>query len=164
MSCRVADHQSRIISMMTRRQKSLTAVVAALSLLLIPFPYLASPQWTVTVVDETGRPLSGMLVRLDYENYSVENSSHEVDLYTAENGQVTFPLQRRSASLLRRCWFTASSAAAFVHASFGPSAYVNVFGMGREGSAVSDGYIYFWKGHPDSLKTTIIANSIRNQS
>jgi hypothetical protein len=134
-----------------------TAVVA--TLLVIPIPYLACPQWTVTVTDDGGRPLSGMLVRLDYENYSVESASHEVDLYTGENGQVTFPPQRRSASLLRRCWFTALSAAAFVHASFGPSAYVNVFGM--DGSAVSDGFVYSWKGHPNQLSTTIIATLIK---
>jgi len=161
MSCSVAYHQSDIISRMTRRQKVATAVLAALSLLLIPVPYLACPQWTVTVTDEAGRPLSGMLVRLNYENYSVENISHEVDFYTGEKGQVAFPSERRFASLLRRCWFTTLSAAAFVHASFGPTAYVNAFGMGREGSAVSDGLVYVWKGHPDRLNTTIIATVIK---
>ena len=131
-------------------------------LLLVPVPYLASPRWSVTVVEENGNPLQGMLFRLDYENYSVENISHEQDLYTDTNGRATFPAHREAASVLSRCYYTVRSATALAHASFGPSAYVNVFGHGREGSATSNGVIYFWNGHPESVTSTIVATLVNH--
>jgi len=131
---------------------------AILMLLLIPMPYLACPAWKVVVQDEAGHPLSGMLVRLDFENYSAEDTFHEVDLYTDTNGQVTFPPKRGFTSLLRRCWFTTLSAMAFAHASFGPTAYVLVFGGGREGAVNSgDGSVYFWDGHPNRVTSVVVA-------
>lgn len=132
-----------------------------MAILLVPIPYLASPEWSVTVTDEAGHPLSGMLVRLNYENYSVENNGHEIDLYTNASGRVAFPARRRFALTLSRCYYTALSASALAHASFGPSAYVDAFGPGLEGSAMSNGAIYFWKGDPDKVNTTIISKPIR---
>ena len=136
------------------------AVVFAFALLLIPIPYLASPEWSVTVVDEVGNPISGVVVRLNYENYSIENYSHEQDLVTDANGHVTFPAHRSSASMLRRCYFTAKSALALAHASFGPQAYVNASGKGREGSVISNGVITNWTGHPDRINSRIVATPI----
>ena len=75
---------------MTRKYGFLTAVTSISVLLMLPIPYLASPEWTVLVTDEAGHPLQGMLVRLDYENYSTESNSHEVDLTTDSNERTTF--------------------------------------------------------------------------
>ena len=147
-----------MIREMTRKQKIGTAVAAVLILLLIPIPYLASPQWTVIVTDEAGHPLEGMLVRLDYENYSVENTSHELEGHTDASGRTVFPPKRRIVPMISRCYFTIVSAMALAHASFGPSAYVLVFGQGREGSVNSaDGSVYFWDGHPDRVTSTVVA-------
>lgn len=117
---------------MNLRQKLSIAAAVFVIVLLIPIPYLASPDWTVRVTDEAGHPLAGILVRLSYENYSVENTSHEVDVNTDANGLATFSAKKNSASLLSRCYYTVHSAMALAHASFGPSAYVLVFGNGRE--------------------------------
>lgn len=124
---------------------------------MIPIPYLSSPQWKVKVVNEKGELLPGMLVRLSYENYSVENSSHEEDRWTDQNGEVEFPAHRSSASMLRRVYFSSLSAMAFAHASFGPSATVLAFGNGREGDVVEDGYVFSWTGKPDHLESRIVA-------
>ena len=145
---------------MPSKQRIAITAAAVFVLLLVPLPYLASPEWTITVTDEMGHPMSGMLVRLNYQNYSVENNSHEQDLYTDANGQVVFPTRKKAASTLSRCYYTAMSAMAFVHASFGSSAYVNVFGRGREGSIISDGVMYFWTGHPDHLSSIIVARPL----
>ena len=72
-----------------------------------------------------------MTVRLSYQNYSLEDESHEMDRITDQRGQVTFPAQTIHASFLRRCYYTVLSARAGVHASFGPSASVFAFGMDR---------------------------------
>jgi hypothetical protein len=148
---------------MIRRRKLAILGACALILLLIPTPYLASPEWTVAVTDQDGHPLQGMLVRLDYENYSVENTSHELERYTDASGRAVFPQQKRFALLASRCYFTTLSAMALAHASFGPSAYLNVFGLGREGSPISNGVEYFWNGRPDRVSTTVVARKIKLQ-
>jgi hypothetical protein len=147
-----------MIAQMKLREKLRIGAAVLVAISLIPIPYLASPEWTVTVTDETGHSLPGMLVRLSYENYSVENSDHGIDLTTDAGGRVVFPAQKRTALIMSRCYYTTMSAMALAHASFGPSAYVLVFGGGREGSVnSSDGSVYFWTGHPDRVTSTIVA-------
>lgn len=135
-------------------------IVAAgmLALTLIPIPYLASPEWSVLVVDESGNPIPGILVRLEYQNYSVERGGHEEDRTTDEHGRATFPSHKSSASTLRRCYYSAQSAMALAHASFGPNAYVLAFGDHLEGDATTGGFITFWTGHPDRMESQIIAH------
>jgi hypothetical protein len=143
---------------MNPRQKLAIAACVILLILEIPIPYLASPEWTVVVTDESARPLTGMPVLLSYENYSVEDHDHEIDLLTDSNGRVIFPAQKRKALILSRCYYSARSAMALALASFGPNASVLVFGNGREGSVNSpDGTVYFWKGQPDRVASTIVA-------
>ena len=60
---------------------------------LIPMPYMAAPRWDVSVVTEDGKPLSGVDVRLVYENYSAEDEDQEITLTTDENSHVLFPEQ-----------------------------------------------------------------------
>lgn len=50
--------------------------VVALVLLLVPYPYLAVPDWDVQVVNDQGAPMEDMTVRLTYVNYSAESSGH----------------------------------------------------------------------------------------
>ena len=142
---------------MTRMQKIGYIFVGLVVLGVIPIPYLASPDWKVKVVDEKGEPLPGMLVRLSYENYSVENTSHEEDRSTDQNGEAEFPARRSSASTLRRVYFSTLSAMALAHASFGPTATVFAFGNGREGDLVENGYVFSWTGKPEHLESRIVA-------
>lgn len=143
---------------MTRRRRITLEATTILLVLLIPIPYLASPEWTIVVRDEAGHPLEGMLLRLSYQNYSVEGADHESELYTDPDGTATFPAHRSSAPLLRRCYYTVRTAMTLTHASFGPSAYVLVFGQGREGSInTPEGTVYFWTGKPDRISSTVVA-------
>ena len=141
-----APHGALSFPHMTGRKRVLIAG-AVLAAMLIPIPYQASPEWTVTVTDEAGRPLSGMQVSLSYENYATESTSHEINLITGDDGRVNFPANMGFAPLLSRCYFTARSASAVAHASFGSSAFVTVFGDNREGSVNSaDGSVYSGRG------------------
>ena len=124
---------------------------------LLPMRYLASPRWDVWIVTDDGRPLAGINVRLVYQNYSTEGQSHEVTLRTDENGRVMFPAQYERASLVQRLFYTASSAGAGVHASFGRHAYVFAFGDGDEGDAVTGKYVTDWHGTPESMQSRIVA-------
>jgi hypothetical protein len=133
------------------------SAVLAIFLLSFPIPYLASPAWNVLVVDEAGRPIPGMTVRLVYKNYSIEGDGHEEDRISDEHGRVTFPIHYLSASTLSRCYYTALSSTAIAHASFGPHSYVFAFGNGLEGSAISGQYETDWTGQPDHMESRIIA-------
>ncbi len=120
--------------------------------------YLASPRWDVWVVTDDGKPLTGVNVRLVYQNYSTEGRSHEITLKTGEDGRVLFPAQYGRASLFQRAVYTVSSAGAGVHASFGRQAYVFVFGEGYEGSAVTGKYVTDWRGSSESMESRIVAS------
>jgi hypothetical protein len=142
---------------MNRKRALILTAAIVLPLSLIPVPYLASPEWSVQVVDESGNPLSGMLVRLSYTNYSVESTGHEENRYTDQSGAIIFPKHRRWASMLQRTFYTALSASAFAHASFGPHAYVFAFGNRREGDATSGEFVTDWPGKPERMESRIVA-------
>jgi hypothetical protein len=138
--------------------RRLLVVLASVLLIVSLFPmrYLASPRWNVWVVTDDGRPLAGINVRLVYQNYSTEGQSHEVTLRTDENGRVTFPAQYERAVLVQRLFYTASSAGAGIHASFGRHAYVFAFGDGFQGDAVTGKYVTDWRGTPESMQSRIV--------
>ena len=60
----------------------------ALAGMLLPISYMASPDWEVLVVDEQGKPLQGMTVRLSYRNYSAELLDHGIDGVPTARGSV----------------------------------------------------------------------------
>ena len=135
--------------------------VALIGLSLIPIPYLASPAWEVSVVDDTGQPVQGVTVRLSYQNYSAERHSHEENRTTDERGQATFPRWESSASLLELCYYSGLSARAGVHASFGRHAGVFVFGHGLDGTATSGRFVTDWTGSPDHMESRIVLTAQR---
>jgi len=95
-------------------------------------------------------------VRLVYQNYSVERTSHEITATTDKNGSVEFLPQYERASALGRLFYTASSTAQGAHASFGRHAHVFAFGA-FEGDAVTGQYVTDWQGQPASLESRIVA-------
>jgi hypothetical protein len=71
-------------------------------------------------------------------------------------------MQKSSSSIPRRCYYTAQSALALVHASFGPTAYVNAFGNHLEGSATTGQFITVWTGHPEQMESRIVVHPTKN--
>jgi len=122
-----------------------------------PTTTMQSPMWDVWVVDQSGRPLQGMTVRLSYQNYSAESESHSEDLQTDAKGYVLFYPQTLRASRIRRALAIAQSATEGVHASFGPHAGVSTFGKGLEGDAVNDGHVTDWTGEPPRMSSKVAA-------
>ena len=113
--------------------------------------------------DEAGKPLAGLSVRLDYENYSAESDSHEITLVTDPSGHVTFPSQYGKASLIRRAFYTSVSAMGGAHASFGNHAFVFVFGNGFDGDTGTGAYITDWTGSPTEMASSIVARKTKTQ-
>ena len=138
-----------------------TAKLASALVMLVgvsyPVPYTAAPKWEVWVVDETGAPIGGMTVRLSYRNYSTESEGHELDATTDSLGYSHFPMQRSSASLGRYFTFSALSATAGVHASFGRYAYIFAFGKGLKADETTGSPLTNWTGEPAEMKSRLVA-------
>jgi hypothetical protein len=147
---------------MTRHQhKRVLRVVLVAGLLVLllfwPSSYLASPRWDVVVVDGTGKPYAGILVRVFYRNYSAETDGHELSSRTDEQGRASFPAQYARASVARRIFYSGLAAMAGVHASFGRHAYVDAFfDDGRVGFATNGQYVVDWHGWPRSMRSRIV--------
>src|SRR5580658_3895240 len=136
---------------------ALTVVVVTVG--VWPHSYLASPKWEIWVVDESGSPLKDMYVQLDYHNYSTEGAYHELTAYTDKEGHASFPAKYGTWCIFARLYYTALSATAGAHASFGPSASVFAEGQGRRGSALTAGSVTDWQGYPETVQPRIIAKS-----
>jgi len=140
------------------------AGVAFLAALLIPFSYQVCPRWDVSVVDASGQPLPGMTVRLNYQDYSVENVHHEVDQISDSQGKASFPGQWASRPLAWRGAGAVLSAFSHgVHASIGRHSDVFAFGGGLRGYAVSNGFVTDWTGKPSRMSSKITALDSRSQ-
>jgi hypothetical protein len=114
------------------------------------------------VVDQSGQAVVGMTVRLSYQNYSAEASGHELDALSDDRGHASFPAQTIRAPVARRLLSILSSAAAGVHASFGPHAYVFAFGQGLEGQDVDPtaDVLVDWTGAPTRMKSRIVVKPL----
>lgn len=108
---------------------SLAAVILASA--FIPLPRTVAPDWTITTLDAARRPLTGITVREVWQQYSLEDSSHEEDRLTDTKGDVHFPRRTYWTSIAGRflgCAWQIMSAG--VHASCGPRSYLVAFGKG----------------------------------
>jgi hypothetical protein len=110
----------------------LVAVAAlALAIALIPLPQTVAPDWTITTLDASRKPLTGITVREVWQQYSLEHSSHEEDLLTNIKGEVHFPRRTYWTTIGGRLFGCAREISGFgVHASCGSHSYLVAFGKG----------------------------------
>jgi len=117
---------------MTKPQRVIILSAAAVLILsLFPFQQTVAPKWEVTTLDANRRPLSGITVREVWQQYSLENLSHEEDRLTDTNGQVNFPRRIYRSNFVTRFFSCVQQVARLgVHASCGPKSYLVAFGKG----------------------------------
>src|ERR1019366_7923885 len=137
------------------RNAKLVVGISLLCVLMLPVRTVSAPDWDACVVDASNTPVSGVLVRESYQNYSAEFSAHEQDLYTDAKGCVHFSTKKVTSPLFMRLLAILSSATAGVHASYGPNSYVIAFEGNRTGADVRNGYIYTWTGGPQQEASTL---------
>lgn len=144
---------------MLARRTIWTIAAIATGVAFIPVKSPGCPAWDVWVTNQSGQPVSGVTVRLTYQNYSAEQESHEIDAITDVHGHAAFSAQTISASLGRRIVATLLSARAGVHASFGPHASLFVFGNGLEGFAIDkQNLVVDWAGKPGHMESRIVVS------
>lgn len=118
---------------------------------IVPVPHMVAPRWSVTVVDESHRPRAGLTVRESSQDYSLESTSHEVDLTSSADGRAIFPARYLYASVVQRMLGAVRNIIETgVHASFGTHTWVLAFGKGLEG------YSEDWHGNSRSIDTVIV--------
>lgn len=113
--------------------RSKIAAVAAVILVpaFIPLPQTVAPAWTIDTLDAARRPLVGITVREVWQQYSLEDSSHEEDRLTDAHGKVQFPRRTYSASIGSRfLGCVGQVASGGVHGSCGPHSFLVAFGNG----------------------------------
>jgi hypothetical protein len=107
------------------------AAAVVLAGVFVPFPETVAPDWTVTTLDAAHRPLTGIIVREVWQQYSLEDSSQEEDHLTDVRGEAHFPRRTEWTSIAGRLFgCTRQIIGAGVHASCGPHSYLVAFGKG----------------------------------
>lgn len=113
------------------RTKVVCITAAVLASVFIPLPQIVAPDWTITTLDAGRRPLTGITVREVWQQYSLEDSSHEEDRLTDIRGVAHFPRRTEWTSIAGRLFGCAQQISSTgVHASCGPHSYLVAFGKG----------------------------------
>lgn len=82
--------------------KILLALAALIFFVFYPFEYQIAPEWVARVVDEDGHGVSDVDVSNSYQEYSLEETSHEDHALTESDGVVRFPPHKMRASIASR--------------------------------------------------------------
>jgi hypothetical protein len=103
------------------------AALALAGLLLItalwPRPLQVAPAWTIQVVDQNNRPVSGCVVQESWEHYYVDFTMHHTTLVTDAGGNANFPEQALRISWLVLQFRKVGSRLSFHGGSFTPLVY-----------------------------------------
>lgn len=106
------------------RRRSI-AIAIVLVMAMIPFRTTTVPNWRIRFVDELGKPLSSLPVVQTWRNYSVEQTDHNADGITDQDGYVQFPKRTLWAPLMMRILGPIESViGSGAHASFGQAAWI----------------------------------------
>lgn len=107
------------------------AAAIVLVCIFIPLPQTVAPDWTIKTLDAARRPLTGITIREVWQQYSLEDSSHEEDRLTDINGEVHFPRRTKWTNIMSRTVGCARQIIRLgVHASCGANSYLVAFGKG----------------------------------
>src|SRR5438309_1612065 len=82
---------------------------------------LIIPAWRIQIVDEARKPVRNVLVRQAWQDYDIEDTGHEADARSDENGYVSFPERREPhvSKLARTTNKLKNMRELGVHASYG---------------------------------------------
>jgi hypothetical protein len=113
------------------RSKLVYVSAIILACALVPYRQTIAPEWTVTTLDHTHRPLAGLTVREEWQQYSIEDNSHEEDRFTDDKGGVHFPRRTHLTTVgIRILGCARQVITQGISASCGAHSYLVVFGGG----------------------------------
>jgi hypothetical protein len=111
------------------RAVCLSIAILVLILLVYPFQSETTPEWSLKVLDNTGRSVIGINVTQHWQHYLLEAEGHE-DLQRPDaDGRVSFPARTIRASIIRRAVAAISKILSEAgRARLGPRASVVIWG------------------------------------
>ena len=132
-------------------------ILAMTLILLFPARSKVVPNWTVRVIDQSGRPVAQAVVRQQWKYEPFERERHEASDMTRENGVVSFPTRYLRMSLAERAFaFAAEFLRGDPHADWGRNAQIIATAAGFVAAAAT-----YQPGKP--LPTEIHMQSRGNQ-
>lgn len=112
---------------MNRWSIALVVALVVIAASAIPRPVAVAPEWKLTLVDETNKPMPGISVEESWQHYSLEESPHGETRLTDRNGTTVFPERMyRSSPLWRFVGCVRQIAQSAVHASCGPHSWLAI--------------------------------------
>ena len=148
---------------MNRRQKILVGVLLVCVAIFVPFwKVVVVPEWSITVVDDSGQSKEGIKVRQYWNHYSFDGSGiggfyGGEDTRTSDaNGVIVFPERSFRASPLRIAFAYVGTPLRWinVHASTGPTAYFICQGN------VSCSVTMAYRGNQSDLENNVVTIEI----
>jgi hypothetical protein len=121
-----------------RHPKRLWIGLVGALLIMFPFQETVAPEWHIRVTDESGKPFAGIGITDVWQDYTVENESHEENRRTDTNGRLVFPPRAKRVPMFMRIYGVIHNVASQgAHASFGPCSFLVVgypSGYGNNGA------------------------------
>ena len=103
------------------------------------------------------------MVRLSYQDWSVEDEDHVKDLVTDKSGRVSFQREWRYSSPAHRAFGSVFNRLRNpVHFSIGRHAFVFAFTNELRGEAVFGDHHGDWTGYPSRAESTIVMKPFRS--
>lgn len=122
----------RISYMTAHRNKRIHLILASVLmlgiLLIVPWKVLIAPPFDVVVLQETGEPATGVLVKQEWFYQAPGSKSHTATTHTDPSGRATFPARFIRLLLIQRLLASLLNAYYVGHYGPGPHAQVWVHG------------------------------------
>src|SRR6266567_9077613 len=107
-------------------KKLAVVVLILLALAMVPRPHLVGPDWDIYVVDQDGKPMPGVRMRIYETNPTIEDSAPDIVRTTDVQGHVFLPKRVVRVSTLRSAYGTLKQIPFFVHAEFNAPGYGSI--------------------------------------
>lgn len=132
-------------------------MLALAFIFLYPLQTTVVPAWRLQVIDTNGNPVSGIGINYYWQHYGIEWNGSEERTDTDSNGYVSFPARTTRASLAQRALRAITNAPYIVHASWGRSGHIVVWGKPDvyETASVSYDGSYTGEGTPPSAQVVL---------
>jgi hypothetical protein len=105
-------------------ETKIIAAVALLCLAIVPLPSTVTPKVVIRVVDESGNPVSGVVVYRNWKHFGLHRSGNS-DTHTGQTGEAVFTAQTASGSLCSRALILLGALSP--HMSFGSRTHIEIY-------------------------------------
>ena len=132
---------------MPRKRILISSAILAV-VVLFPWKSTIAPDLSVRVFDEAGNPASDVVVRQDWEYFSIGSQKHKEHSKTDENGYATFPKRSVRTNLLSKMLSTGLEVSTAGH--YDVDAHVMIWAYGNDPHVWS--FVNYQEDGPTSLE------------